>query len=100
MAAQEETDSLADSQKDDGDDETANDEQSEGHVSNGTVVCTQGGDVEMTGVVDIAGHDETSVCGDDPLLKPNQEGRSWTKAGALLLDNSIDTKPNTDSKFT
>ena len=64
MAGQEETDSLADSQREDGEDETANDELPEHHDANGTVVDTEGSDVEM---MDIAGCDDR-----DPLLQLNQ----------------------------
>ena len=72
IAAQEETDSLADSQREDGEDETANDETAndelpEHHVTNGTAVNTEVPGVEM---MDIAGHDEGND--DDPLLEPNQ----------------------------
>ena len=78
MAAQEETDSVAGSQRDDDDDDViANGELPDAHVTNGTVY-TERHDVEM---MDIAGDDEQSLCDDDPLLELNRRGTEKTRAG-------------------
>ena len=77
MAAQEETDSVAGSQRDDDDDAIANGELPDAHVTNGTMY-TQRHDVEM---MDIAGEDEPSLCDDDSLLELNHRGTEKTRAG-------------------
>jgi hypothetical protein len=81
MAGQDETDSLTDSHREDGEDEAANHELSESHATNSSVVDSEGHDVEM---MDIAGHDEAGLYDDDPLLKLDHRGVEQTDAGKFL----------------
>ncbi|CAB3983284.1 ATP-binding cassette sub-family A member 2 isoform X4 [Paramuricea clavata] len=77
MAGQDETDSLTDSHREDGEDEAANHELSESHATNSSVVDSEGHGVEM---MDIAGHDEAGLYDDDPLLKLDHRGVEQTEA--------------------
>ena len=87
MAAQEETDSMAGSQREDDDDdddddhEITNDELPDSHVTNGTVYPERH-DVEM---VDIAGHDEAGMFDSDPLLALNHKKVEKTSAGNICV---------------
>ena len=78
MAGQEETDSLADSQRENGEYEAANDEFPEGHVTNGTLMNMEGHDIEM---MDVAGHDEAGSSDEDPLLELDHRRVGQTNAG-------------------
>lgn len=67
-------------------DETASDELPVNHVTSGAVVNTSDHEIEM---MDVAGHNESGVCDNDPLLGLNHGGREHRDPGKLCFLSKI-----------